>query len=154
MLLALKVRSRGYKRAREGHVPSLWWKRVNGCRELGCCSAVCLCCVLVGSRFDGFVMVRSGLAWIDVMPFVGRPAFPFIGQEKARVTAEGKKRTRESQRPSGSPGPSYPSCGSRRPCRCQQGRLHVMALFVTGAVRRRRLPVMALHSVPADVVVS
>jgi hypothetical protein len=128
---------------------------VNGCRELGCCSAVCLCCVLVGSRFDGFVMVRSGRASIDrSIPFVGRPVFPLIGQGKARVTAEGKRRTRESRRPSGSPCPSYPSCRSLRPCRCQQGRLHVAALSVTGAMRRRRLWVMALHSVLADVVVN
>ena len=25
------------------------------------------------------------------MPFMGRPAFPFIGQEKARVIVEGKE---------------------------------------------------------------
>ena len=86
------------------------------------------------------------------IPFVGHSAFPFIGQENARVTAEGKRRTRESQRPSGSPGPSYPSCGSHRPCRCQQGRLHVVALSATGA--RCRLPVMALHSVLVDVMVN
>jgi len=104
-----------------------------------CCSAVCLCCVLVGSRFDGFVMVRSGLASIDrSIPFVGRPAFPFIGQGKAQVTAKGKRRTRESRRPSESSGPSYPSYGSRRPCRCQHGRLHVVALSVTVAMPRRR----------------
>ena len=45
------------------------------------------------------------------IPFVGRPAFPFIGQGKAQVTTEKKRRARESQRPSGSPGP-YHSCGS------------------------------------------
>ena len=74
---------------------------MNGCRELGCCSAVCLCCVLVGSRFDGFVMVRSGMASIDrSIPFVGRPAFPFIGQEKARVTVEGKEENEKERKSS------------------------------------------------------
>ena len=34
MLLALKVRSRGYKWAREGHVPSLWWKERMGAESL------------------------------------------------------------------------------------------------------------------------
>ena len=126
-------------------------ERVNECRELSCCSAMCLCCVLVGSRFNGFVWT-----WLESIRclLMERPAFPFIVQGKARVTTEGKRRTRESQRPSGSLGPSYPSCGSRRPCRCQHGRLHVAALSVTGAMRRRRLPVMALHSVLADVVVN
>ena len=67
-------------------------ERVNGCRELGRYSAVCLCCVLVGSRFDGFLMIRSGLAWIDPMPVLGRPSFPFIDQGKAHVTAKEKRR--------------------------------------------------------------
>ena len=29
-----------------------------------------------------------------------------------------------------------------------------MALFITGVMRRRHLPVMAFHSVPADIVVN
>ena len=153
-LLALKVCSRGYKRAR-GTRPKSLVERVNGCRELSYCSVVCLCCVLVGLRFDGFVMVRSGLASIDrSIPFVGRPAFPFIGQGKARVTAEGKRRTRESRRPSRSQGPSSPSYGSRRPYRCQQGQLRVAVLSVTSAMRRRHMSVMALHFVLTNVVVN
>ena len=39
-------------------------------------------------------------------------------------------------------------------CRCQQGRLHVAALFITGAMHGRRLPVMAFHSVLANIVVN
>ena len=37
-------------------------------------------------------MIRLGLAWIDPMPVLGRPAFPFIDQEKAWVTTEEKRR--------------------------------------------------------------
>ena len=73
-------------------------ERVNGCRELGCCSAVCLCCVLVSLRFDGFVMIRSGLAWIDPMPVLGHPAFSFIDQGKAQVTAEEKRRNKREMK--------------------------------------------------------
>ena len=75
-----------------GTGPKSLVERVNGCRELGCRSVMCLCCVLVGSRFDGFVMIRSGLAWIDPMPVLGHPAFSFIDQGKARVTVEEKRR--------------------------------------------------------------
>ncbi|XP_066316064.1 jasmonoyl--L-amino acid synthetase GH3.3-like [Miscanthus floridulus] len=38
--------------------------------------------------------------------------------------------------------------------RYQQERLHIAALFVTGTMCRRHLPVMAFHSVLADVVVN
>ena len=87
-------------------------------------------------------------------PFMGHIAFPFIGQGKVQVTAEGKeKNERDRRRLPGLSGPS-PSCGSRRSCRCQQGQLHVVALFFTGAMRRRHLPVMVFHSIPADVVVN
>ena len=50
-----------------GTGPKSLMEEMNGCRELGCCSTVCLCCVLIGSRFDGFVMVQSGLALIDLL---------------------------------------------------------------------------------------
>ena len=40
-----------------GTGPKSLVERVNGCRELGFCLVVCLCCVLVGSRFDGFMVV-------------------------------------------------------------------------------------------------
>ena len=80
---------------------------------------------------------------------MGRPASPFIGEGKARVTAEEKEKKKAS-RIAG----SFSFMGSRRSCRCQQRRLHVMALFVTGAMRMRHLPIMAFHSVPADVMVN
>ena len=88
------------------------------------------------------------------MPLMGCPAFPFIGQGKARVTVEGKEEDEKEKKSLGLPGTSFPSRGSRRPCRRQQGQLHVAALSVTGTMCRRRLPVMALHSVLADVVVN
>ena len=123
----------------------------NGCREQDRCLAAC-------SGFDGSIGFESDgsmrcVAIVFSMPLVGRPAFPFIGQRKARVIVEEEKRTR-GRSPLGLSGPSSPSSGLRRPCRCQQGRLHVMALFVTGALHKRHLPVMTFHSVPTDIVVN
>ena len=74
VLLGLKVRSRGYKQSREGHVPSLWWCGVMN-SECPLCDVIC----------DGS-FVRC--------PLVGCPAIPFIGQGKARVTTREKRRTR------------------------------------------------------------
>ena len=48
---------------------------------------MCLC-VLIGSGFDGF---ESKLMQCVVMPLMGHPAFPFIGQGKAGVIAEGRE---------------------------------------------------------------
>ena len=48
----------------------------------------------------------------------------------------------------------FPSHGSRRPCRRQQGQLHVAALSVTSAMRRHQMPIMALHSILANVMVN
>ena len=85
MLLALKVRSRGYKRTRKT-CPKSMMERMNGCRELGCCSVVC-------SGFDELIRFESPMVCCDEFrslvryPIMGRPAFPFIGQGKARVTA-------------------------------------------------------------------
>ena len=77
---------------------------------------------------------------------MGRPAFPFIGQGKARVTVEGKGENEKEKKSSRIIG-SFFSTG-------QQGQLHVVAVSVTGAMCRHRLPVMALHSVLADVMVN
>ena len=81
-----------------GICPKSLVERVVGCRELGCCSAMCLCCVLVGLRFDGFVVVRSGLAWIDPMPHYGASCFPFYRQrgradyiERKREKSQGEE---------------------------------------------------------------
>ena len=54
-----------------------------------------LCCVLVCSNRFG-VRFRIGVMCSDAIDsspvfFMGRPAFPFIGQRKARVTVEGKE---------------------------------------------------------------
>ena len=129
-------------------------------RELCCYSAVCL-------GFDGFVMVRSDLARIDVMccdlvssrfdsSLLLWNALLSLLLNKGKHGLQRRKReeTGERGRLSRPPGPSYPLCGSHRPCRCQQGWLHVAALSVTGAMCRRRLPVMALHSVLADIMVN
>ena len=92
-----------------------------------------------------------GSRWVD--PLHGMSCFPFYKPRESVGYNGGKGEERERGRLPGPPGPS-PSCGSRRPCRCQQGWLHIVALSVTGAMHRRHLPVMALHSVPADVVVN
>ena len=85
VLLAPKVCSRGYKRAREGKDPKSLVKEASGCWELDCCSAVRSCRALV--------RIYIGSWWVDRfgIPFMGRPAFPFIGQGKARVIAEENK---------------------------------------------------------------
>ena len=49
-------------------------------------------CVLVCSD-------RFGVRWVRV-PFTGRPAFPFIGQEKARVIVEGKEEDEKEKKSS------------------------------------------------------
>ena len=86
---------------------------------------------------------------------MGHPAFPFIGQGKARVTAKEWRRTREREKKSFRIARSFFSFMRVPPtCRCQQGQLHVADLSVTGATRRRRLPVMAFHSVPVNVVMN
>ena len=68
----------------------------NGCQELGRFPAVCLC-VLIGSGFDGF---ESELMRCVAMPLMGRPAFPFIGQGKARVIVEGKDENEKEKKSS------------------------------------------------------
>ena len=90
----------------------------NGCRELDRCLAACSGFDgSIGFEFDGSMRC---VAIVFSMPLVGHPAFPFIGQGKARVTMEEEKRMR-GRSPSGSPGPSSPLCGSRRPYKRQQG---------------------------------
>ena len=96
MLLALKVRSRGYKIVERGTRPKSLVRGANGCRELSRFPIVCLC-VLVGSGFDGF---ESQLMRCVVMPFMGCPAFPFIGQGKARVIVEGKEENEKEKKSS------------------------------------------------------
>ena len=61
-------------------------ERVNGCRELGRSSVVC-------SGFDELIGFESPVVCCDKSrcPLMGRPAFPFIGQGKAGVTAKGKE---------------------------------------------------------------
>ena len=75
-----------------GTCPKSLVERVDGCRELGCRSAVWLCCVLVGLRFDGFMMVRSGLASIDPIPVPlhGTPCFPFY-RPRESMSYNGRK---------------------------------------------------------------
>ena len=97
VLLALKVYSRGYKRVREGPVPSLWWKELMG-TESSIAARLCV-------RGSMLVVLIS-------CPIVGCLAFPFIGQGKARVTAGETRRTRERESNSGSSGLSFFVCGS------------------------------------------
>ena len=73
-----------------GTVPKSLVRGANGCQELGRFPAVCLC-VLIGSGFDGF---QSKSMQCVAMPFMGCPAFPFIGQGKAWVIVEEKRRMR------------------------------------------------------------
>ena len=87
---------------------------------------------------------------------VGRPASPFIGKGKARVTAEEEeKNERESEE-------GFHDCrvlfllhaGPADPVDANRDGSMSPALFVTGAIRGRHLSVMAFHSVPADIVVN
>ena len=66
----------------------------NGCRELGRFPTVCLC-VLIGSGFDGF---QSESMLCVPMPLMGRPAFPFVGQGKARVIVEEKEENEKEKK--------------------------------------------------------
>ena len=84
----------------------------------------------------------------------GTPCFPFIGQGKARVTVEGKEENEKEKKSSRIVGSFFSFTQVRRPCRRQQGQLHVTALSIIGAMRRRRLLVVALHSILADIVVN
>ena len=84
-----------------GTGPKSLVRGANGCRELGHFLAVCLC-VLIGSGFES----ESGWCVLIIdpivcsMPLMGRPAFPFIGQEKAGVTLEGKKKNQKEKKSS------------------------------------------------------
>ena len=85
---------------------------------------------------------------------MGCPASPFIGEGKVRVTEEEKGEERE--------GEGFKGCwvllllhaGPADPVDVNQGRLYVTALFITSAMRRHHLPVMAFHSIPVDIVVN
>ena len=78
---------------------------------------------------------------------MGHPTSPFIGEEKARVTAEENEKNEREKKASR-------VTGSFFSCKYQQGWLHVAALFITGTMRRHHLPVMTFHSIPTDVVVN
>ena len=90
---------------------------------------------------------------VPLFSSVGRHASPFICEGKARVTEEEKEK---NEREEGFQGYRVLLLysGPADPIDVKQGRLHVAALFVTGAMRRRHLPVMAFHSVLADVMVN
>ena len=85
---------------------------------------------------------------------MGRLASSFIGEGKARVTEEEKEKNEREKKASRVARSFFSFMQVLRSCRCQQGWLHVVALFVTGAMRRRHLSVMVFHSVPADVMVN
>jgi len=71
---------------------------------------------------------------VDSIPLVGCRAFPFIGQEKARVTADEERRTKERGSPSWSPGLSFPLRGSHWHCRWWQRWLHGEGLSTNDAM--------------------
>ena len=85
---------------------------------------------------------------------MGRPASPFIGEGKTWVTEKKKEKNDREKKASRVAGSFFSFMRVSRSCRCQQGWLHVVALFITSAMRRRHLPVMVFHSVPVDVVVN
>ena len=73
-----------------GTCPKSLMEGTNGCRELDRCLAVC-------SGFGGSIGFESDgsmrcVAIVHLIPLMGCPAFPFIDQEKAGVTVEGKKK--------------------------------------------------------------
>ena len=73
-----------------GTCPKSLVEGTNGCRELDRCLAACSGFDgSIGFEFDGSMRC---VAIVFSMPLVGRPAFPFIGQGKARVTVEGKEK--------------------------------------------------------------
>ena len=106
VLLALKVHSWGYKRPREGRVPSLWW------------------CVAMSSDRFGFESSSDvfGCGIHRPMPFNGTSCFSFYRPRKSRGYSGGKRwEMRRRRSPLGSPSPPSLLCGSRWPCRCQHG---------------------------------
>ena len=74
--------------------PKSLMERSNGCRELGCCLAVCyvMCCV-----------------WNRSVSLVGCPAFPFIDQGGAGVTDGRKKKKQRPRRSFEGAGSSFSS---------------------------------------------
>ena len=100
-------------------------------------------------------LIRSGLDRSDFCPPAWDAMLSLLyTKEKHGLQRRKREETRGRGRPSGLSGPSYPSCRSHQPCRCQQGQLHVVTLFVSSAMRRRRLPIMASHSISAGIVVN
>ena len=81
---------------KRGTGPKSLVRGANGCRDLGGFPIVCLC-VLTGLRFDGF---KSELMRCVVMPLMGRPTFPFIGQGKAQITVEEKEENEKEKKSS------------------------------------------------------
>jgi len=66
----------------------------------------------------------------------------------------GGKEENEKEKKSSRVAGSFSFFGSHRPCRRQQGQLHVTTLSITGDMRRHRLPVVTLHFVLMDIVVN
>ena len=46
------------------------------------------------------VLLCSDFVWISIPPFMGRPASPFIGEGKVRVTEEEKKKNEREKKAS------------------------------------------------------
>ena len=102
------VYSRDYKQAREAKDPKSWWKEWTGA-ESSIAAQPCACV---------FVISWFGLAWIGWYdsffgPLHEIPCFLFYRQRKNKGYNGGKRKERERGSPSGSPGPSHPSRGSR-----------------------------------------
>ena len=58
-------------------------------------------CVLIGSGFDGFESeLVCSVVMQSILPFMGHPTFPFIGQGKAWVTVEGKEENEKEKKSS------------------------------------------------------
>ena len=94
VLLALKVCSKGYKRAREENDPKSQVERINGCREFGRCLAVCSCVCYLVVRLDQSLMGRSdGFMIVRLFdPSNGAPCIPYYRQRKSTGYSRGKKK--------------------------------------------------------------
>ena len=109
------------------------------------CFRVVLLCGSV-SDLDGSIGSGS--------PSWGRPAFSFIGQGKARVIAEEKEKNEREEGLQDRRVLLLLNAGPADPIDVNRDGSYVAVLSVTGAMRRRHPPVMALHSVLADVMVN
>ena len=85
---------------------------------------------------------------------MGRPAFSFIGQGKARVIAEENEKNEREEGLQDRRVLLFLHAGPADPVDVNRDGSTSWPCPSLGAMRRRHLPIMALYSVLADIVVS